>query len=80
MWDATNFKLKINFTGHTAYVNSVAISPDGSLCASGSKDGCAILWDLNFVRHINARVLYGIVGIYLSHSQNSIAPTVHCIK
>ena len=50
VWDA-NFKLKINFIGHTGYVNSVAISPDGSLCASGGKDGCAILWDLNEGKH-----------------------------
>jgi len=25
----------------------VTVSPDGSLCASGGKDGTAMLWDLN---------------------------------
>jgi guanine nucleotide-binding protein subunit beta-2-like 1 protein len=27
-------------------VNTVAVSPDGSLCASGGKDGVILLWDL----------------------------------
>merc|ERR1712060_370344 len=33
--------------GHKSYVNAVTVSPDGSLCASGGKDGLAMLWDLN---------------------------------
>jgi len=40
-------------TGHTEYVNSVTVSPDGSLCASGGKDGKAMLWDLNEGRHLS---------------------------
>jgi guanine nucleotide-binding protein subunit beta-2-like 1 protein len=28
-------------------VNTVTVSPDGSLCASGGKDGVAMLWDLS---------------------------------
>jgi len=40
-------ELKHNLKGHTNYVNSVTVSPDGSLCASGGKDGVAMLWDLN---------------------------------
>jgi len=39
--------------GHTSYVNSVTIAPDGSLCASGGKDGTAMLWDLNEGRHLS---------------------------
>lgn len=27
-------------------MNTVAVAPDGSLCASGGKDGQAMLWDL----------------------------------
>ena len=27
-------------------MNTVTVSPDGSLCASGGKDGVAMLWDL----------------------------------
>lgn len=33
--------------GHSGYLNVVTVSPDGSLCASGGKDGTAMLWDLN---------------------------------
>merc|ERR550539_1725942 len=42
-----NCKLICNLIGHTGYLNTVTISPDGSLCASGGKDGTAMLWDLN---------------------------------
>ena len=46
VWNLTNCKLRTNLAGHTGYCNTVTISPDGSLCASGGKDGVAILWDL----------------------------------
>merc|ERR1711973_733845 len=46
VWNLTNCKLKTNHFGHTGYVNTTTISPDGSLCASGGKDGRAMLWDL----------------------------------
>ena len=46
VWSLTNCKLRKNLVGHTGYVNSVTVSPDGSLCASGGKDGVAMLWDL----------------------------------
>ncbi|CAL5405863.1 unnamed protein product [Camellia sinensis] len=32
--------------GHSGYVNTVAVSPNGSLCSSGGKDGVILLWDL----------------------------------
>jgi len=38
--------LKHSFDAHNGYVSSVCISPDGSLCASGGKDGIASLWDV----------------------------------
>lgn len=47
VWNLTNCKLRTSLKGHTGYINSVTVSPDGSLCASGGKDGTAILWDLN---------------------------------
>lgn len=47
VWSLSTFKLKTNLVGHTGYVNSISIAPDGSLCASGGKDGKAMLWDLN---------------------------------
>jgi len=53
VWTLTDeFKLKQNLTGHTGYINTVTISPDGSLCASGGKDGTAMLWDLNEGKHL----------------------------
>jgi len=47
IWDLQHCKLLGNLSGHTGYVNVVTVSPDGSLCASGGKDGSAFLWDLN---------------------------------
>ncbi|OQR93861.1 guanine nucleotide-binding protein subunit beta-2 [Thraustotheca clavata] len=47
VWNLTNCKLRTNLCGHTGYLNTVTVSPDGSLCASGGKDGVAMLWDLN---------------------------------
>lgn len=49
------FKLFRTLTGHTGYINTVTVSPDGSLCASGGKDGTAMLWDLN-----DGRMLYSL--------------------
>lgn len=46
VWNLTNCKLRSNLVGHTGYINTVTVSPDGSLCASGGKDGVAMLWDL----------------------------------
>lgn len=47
VWALTNCKLRNDLIGHTGYLNTVCVSPDGSLCASGGKDGTAMLWDLN---------------------------------
>jgi len=47
-------KLRTNLHGHTSYINTVTVSPDGSLCASGGKDGTAMLWDLNEGRHLSS--------------------------
>lgn len=46
VWNLTNCKLRNNLVGHSGYINTVTVSPDGSLCASGGKDGVAMLWDL----------------------------------
>ncbi|KAL1917197.1 40S ribosomal protein RACK1 [Calcarisporiella thermophila] len=52
VWDLTKCKLRTNHIGHTGYVNTVTVSPDGSLCASGGKDGITMLWDLNESKHL----------------------------
>jgi len=54
VWEMTNFTLKHNLKGHTSYVNAVTVSPDGSLCASGGKDGVAMLWDLNEGKNLSS--------------------------
>jgi guanine nucleotide-binding protein subunit beta-2-like 1 protein len=57
VWNLANCKLKTNHYGHTGYINAVTVSPDGSLCASGGKDGNAMLWDLN-----EGKYLYTLEG------------------
>jgi len=52
VWSLTNCKLRTNLPGHNGYINTVTVSPDGSLCASGGKDGTAMLWDLNEGKHL----------------------------
>ena len=52
VWNLANCKLKANHYGHNGYLNTVTVSPDGSLCASGGKDGQAMLWDLNDNKHL----------------------------
>ena len=37
VWNLTNCKLKTNHFGHSGFLNTVTVSPDGSLCASGGK-------------------------------------------
>jgi WD40 repeat protein len=37
VFSLTNCKLKNNLVGHAGYINTVTVSPDGSLCASGGK-------------------------------------------
>ncbi|KAF5939809.1 hypothetical protein HYC85_020976 [Camellia sinensis] len=46
IWKLTNCKIRASLAGHSGYVNTVAMLPNGSLCASGGKDGVILLWDL----------------------------------
>ena len=52
VWSLQNFKLKTNHVGHKGYVNTLAMAPDGSLAASGGKEGMAMLWDLYEDKHL----------------------------
>jgi len=52
VWNLANCRLKTNHIGHSGYLNTVTMSPDGSLCASGGKDAKAMLWDLNDGKHL----------------------------
>ncbi|KAI3885008.1 hypothetical protein MKW98_002400 [Papaver atlanticum] len=46
VWNLTNCKLRNTLAGHGGYVNTIVVSPGGSLCASVGKDGVTLLWDL----------------------------------
>jgi WD40 repeat protein/energy-coupling factor transporter ATP-binding protein EcfA2 len=50
LWDisdpSTPTRLGRPLTGHTDIVETLAISPDGKILASGSQDGTIILWDI----------------------------------
>jgi guanine nucleotide-binding protein subunit beta-2-like 1 protein len=52
VWNLSNCKLRTNLVGHTGVVYVATVSPDGSLCASGGKDGTAMLWDVNDGKHL----------------------------
>ena len=45
VWDAASGQIKI-LDGHTDWVRSVALSPDGATLASSSRDGGVRLWDV----------------------------------
>ncbi|KAE9458480.1 hypothetical protein C3L33_09617, partial [Rhododendron williamsianum] len=49
IWNLTNYKVRSTLTGHSGYVNTVAVSPDGSsnrywLCAA--TEARVKIWDL----------------------------------
>ncbi len=47
LWDVKNGQpLGEPFTGHTSWVDSLAIGPDNNILASGSSDGTIQFWDL----------------------------------
>ncbi|KAF3340057.1 Guanine nucleotide-binding protein subunit beta-like protein [Carex littledalei] len=46
VWNLANCTHRYTLTGHNGYVNVVAVSPCGSICASGGKDGVTLLWDV----------------------------------
>ena len=52
IWDLANFKLRHTLVGHKGNVNTVAICPDGTICATAGKDGLIHIWDLAEDKHI----------------------------
>ncbi|ODQ82813.1 hypothetical protein BABINDRAFT_159315 [Babjeviella inositovora NRRL Y-12698] len=56
-WDLSDYSPKADFVGHSGFVSTLTVSPDGSLCATGGKDGVIILWDLSL-----SRTLYSLTS------------------
>jgi guanine nucleotide-binding protein subunit beta-2-like 1 protein len=82
VWNLTNCKLRNNLVGHTGYINTVTVSPDGSLCASGGKDGVAMLWDLAEGKRLYSLDAGDVIHA-LCFSPNRywlVAATQQCIK
>eukprot|EP01068_Selenidium_serpulae_P007678 Selendium_serpulae@DN4775_c1_g1_i6.p1 len=52
VWRLPDCKLQTNLVGHTLPLYTLTISPDSSLCASGGKDGVAMLWEVNAGHHL----------------------------
>eukprot|EP00812_Abedinium_dasypus_P001265 NODE_1152_length_1230_cov_263.899574.p1 GENE.NODE_1152_length_1230_cov_263.899574~~NODE_1152_length_1230_cov_263.899574.p1 ORF type:complete len:349 (+),score=81.21 NODE_1152_length_1230_cov_263.899574:95-1048(+) len=56
VWDlrcaTASADLGADLVGHTAAISTVAVSPDGWLCASGDMDGRAMLWDMSDGEHL----------------------------
>lgn len=52
VFNLNTMNLEHTLIKHTGFVNVVSISPDGSLCASGGKDGKINLWGLLEGKHL----------------------------
>lgn len=61
VWNLSNCQLRKSLEKHTGYLNTVTVSPDGSLCASGGKDQEAMLWDLYESKHLYSLKADGII-------------------
>jgi len=61
VWMGSSCTLRNDLIGHTGYLNTVCVSPDGSLCASGGKDSIAMLWDLNEGKRLYSLEAGGII-------------------
>jgi guanine nucleotide-binding protein subunit beta-2-like 1 protein len=63
IWKTSSSQVKSKLSGHKGYINCMTVSPDGSLCASGGKDGIVMLWDLQEEKH-----LYSLESKEIVHS------------
>jgi guanine nucleotide-binding protein subunit beta-2-like 1 protein len=70
VYSLSNLKAMTPLVGHTGYLNTVTVSPDGSLCASGGKDGTANLWDLNEGKRLYSLETKGAIIHALCFSPN----------
>ena len=65
-----------------AVESNVTVSPDGSLCASGGKDGVAMLWDLNEGKRLYSLAAEDIIHalVFSPNRYWLCAATSTCIK
>ncbi|ETS62557.1 hypothetical protein PaG_03192 [Moesziomyces aphidis] len=82
VWELSKCKLKTNHYGHTGYINTVTVSPDGSLCASGGKDGITMLWELSDGKHLYSLEAGDTVNalVFSPNRYWLCAATASCIK
>ncbi|EUC54970.1 guanine nucleotide-binding protein subunit beta-like protein [Rhizoctonia solani AG-3 Rhs1AP] len=82
VWELSKCKLRTNHYGHTGYINSISVSPDGSLAASGGKDGITMLWDLNDGKHLYSLEAGDIVNalVFSPNRYWLCAATASCVK
>lgn len=82
VWELNRCKLTTNHFGHQGYVNTVTVSPDGSLCASGGKDGITMLWELSDGKHLYSLEAGDVVNalVFSPNRYWLCAATASCIK
>jgi guanine nucleotide-binding protein subunit beta-2-like 1 protein len=82
VWNLNNCRLRNNLVGHNGYLNTVTVSPDGSLCASGGKDGIAMLWDLTEGKRLYWLDAGDIINslVFSPNRYWLVAATTSCIK
>lgn len=82
VWELSRCKLRTNHYGHTGYINTISVSPDGSLAASGGKDGITMLWDLNDGKHLYSLEAGDTVNalVFSPNRYWLCAATASCIK
>lgn len=76
LWDAQTGAHKTTLSGHTKRVNSVAYSPNGTMIASGSRDGSVWLWDVVTKKQkaiLNHTNWFNFLFPWLSPSVNAVA-------
>jgi guanine nucleotide-binding protein subunit beta-2-like 1 protein len=61
VWNLANCRIRNNLEGHTAYLNTVTVSPDGSLAASGGADKTVFLWDLSEGKRLYSLEAGGVI-------------------
>jgi len=82
VWSLSNCKLKVTLSDHEGYLNTVTVSPDGSLCASGGKDGTAMLWDLSEGKKLKSLDANDTIHslVFSPNRYWLVAATTSCIK